>query len=52
MTLINKHTKLSRHVASVPINDRHLIEPVMLICFRSAKFLLGIPGPLSLNSIK
>ena len=27
-------------MASMPINDRRLIKPVMLICFYSAKFLL------------
>ena len=27
-------------MASMPINDRRLIKPVMLICFCSAKFLL------------
>ena len=40
MVLINKQPKLSCHVASMPINDRRLIKPVMLICFCSAKFLL------------
>ena len=37
------HTHLlffSCHMASMPINDRRLIKPVMLICFGSAKFLL------------
>ena len=40
MVLINKQPKLSCHMASMPINDRRLIKPVMLICFFSAKFLL------------
>ena len=40
MVLINKQPKLSCHMASMPINDRRLIKPVMLICFCSAKFLL------------
>ena len=40
MVLINKQPKLSCHMASMPINDRRLISPVMLICFCSAKFLL------------
>ena len=40
MILINKHTKLSRHMASMLINDRRLIQPVMRICFGSAKFVL------------
>ena len=40
MVLINKQPKLSCHMASMPINDRRLIKPVMLICFGSAKFLL------------
>ena len=40
MVLINKQPKLSCHMASMPINDRCLIKPVMLICFGSAKFLL------------
>ena len=41
MVLINKHPKLSCHeLISMPINDRRLIMPVMLICFCSAKFLL------------
>ena len=39
MVLINKQPKLSCHMASMPINDRCLIKPVMLICFCSAKFL-------------
>ena len=30
----------SCHMASMSINDRRLIKPVMLICFCSAKFLL------------
>ena len=34
------HTKLCRHLVSMPINDRRLIKPVMLICFSSAKILL------------
>ena len=41
MILINKHTKLSRHMESMPIIDRRLIKPVVLIflaalssCFR------------------
>ena len=42
MVLINKQPKLSCHVASMPINDRLLIKSVMLICFCSAKFLLGL----------
>ena len=33
MVLINKQPKLSCHMASMPINDRRLIKPVMLICF-------------------
>ena len=40
MVLINKHPKLSYHMASMPINDRRCIKPVMLICFCSDKFLL------------
>ena len=40
MILINKHTKLSRHMASMFISDRRLINHVMLIYFGSAKFLL------------
>ena len=40
MVLINKQPKLSCHLASMPINDRRLIKPVMLICFCSAKFIL------------
>ena len=40
MVLINKHPKLSCHMASMPINNRRLIKPVMLMCFCSAKFLL------------
>ena len=40
MVLINKQSKLSCHMASMPINDRRLITPVMLICFCSTKFLL------------
>ena len=40
MVLINKKPKLSCHMASMPINDRRLIKPVMLKCFGSAKFLL------------
>ena len=40
MVLINKQPKLSWHMASMPINDRRLIKPVMLICFCSAKFSL------------
>ena len=40
MVLINKQRKLSCHMASMPINDRRLIKPVMFICFGSAKFLL------------
>ena len=40
MVLINKQPKLSCHMASMPINDRRLIKPVMLKCFCSAKFLL------------
>ena len=39
MVLINKQPKLSCHMASMPINDRRLIKPVMLICFCSTKFL-------------
>ena len=39
MVLINKQPKLSCHMASMAINDRRLIKPVMLICFCSAKFL-------------
>ena len=27
-------------MASMPMNDKHLIESVMLICFNSAKLLL------------
>ena len=40
MVLINKHPKLTCHMASMPINDRRLIKPVMFIYFCSAKFLL------------
>ena len=40
MVLIHKQPKLSCHMASMPINDRRLIKPVMLIRFGSAKFLL------------
>ena len=40
MVLVNKQPKRSCHMASMPINDRRLIKPVMLICFCSAKFLL------------
>ena len=40
MVLINKQPKLSYHMASMSINDRRLIKPVMLICFCGAKFLL------------
>ena len=40
MVLINKQPKLSCNMASMPVNDRRLIKPVMLICFCSAKFLL------------
>ena len=29
VVLINKHPKLSCHKASMPINDRRLIKPVM-----------------------
>ena len=39
MVLINKQPKLNYHMASMLINDRRLIKPVMLICFCSAKFL-------------
>ena len=41
MVLINKQPKLSCHMASMPINDRRLIKPVMPICFGSAKFLVS-----------
>ena len=37
MVLINKQPKLSCHMASMPINDRRLIMPVILICFGSSK---------------
>ena len=42
MALINKQPKLSCHMASMPINDRRLIKPVivMLICFCSLIFCL------------
>ena len=40
MILINKYTKLSRHMTSMLIKDRRLIKSVILICFGSAKFLL------------
>ena len=40
MILINKQTKFSRNIASMPINDRRLIKPVVQNCFCSAKFLL------------
>ena len=40
MVLIDKHRKLSCHMAPMPINDRHLIKLAMLICFSSAKFML------------
>ena len=40
MVLTNKQLKLSCHMASMPINDRRLIKPVMPICLCSAKFLL------------
>ena len=33
MVLINKQPKLICHMASMPINDRRLLKPVMLICF-------------------
>ena len=39
MVLINKQPILSCHMASMPINNRRLIKPVMLICFCSGKFL-------------
>ena len=39
MALINKQPKLSCYMASMTINNRRLIKPVMLICFCSAKFL-------------
>ena len=47
MVLINKQPKLSCHMASMPINDRRLIKPVMLICFGSAKFPLVNKVPFS-----
>ena len=40
MILINKYTKLSSHVASIPITDRPLAKLIMLIGLNSAKFLL------------
>ena len=40
MVLNNKQPKLSCHMAPMPINDRRLINSVMLICFCSAKCLL------------
>ena len=40
MVLINKQPKVNCHMASLPINDRRLIKPGVLICFCSAKFLL------------
>ena len=40
MVLINKQPKLNCHMAPMPINDRRLIKPVILLCFCSAKFLL------------
>ena len=45
MALINKQPKLSCHMASMTINNRRLIKPVMLICFCSAKFLKTGFGP-------
>ena len=42
MVLIKKQPKLSRHMTSMPINDRRLIKPVMLICFCSAKLGVNI----------
>ena len=39
MVLINKQPKLSCNMASMPINDRRLIKPDMLICFCNTKFL-------------
>ena len=40
MILINKQTKLSSHMALMPINDKSLIKQIMLIAISSAKFLL------------
>ena len=50
MVLINKQPKLSCNMASMPINDRRLIKPVMLICFCSAKFLLYGVNIVSLSN--
>ena len=41
MVLINKHTKLSPHMASMPISNKRLINLVMLICYSSSKTLLS-----------
>ena len=40
MILINKYTKLSRHIARMNINDWPLIKQIMRIGFSSATFLL------------
>ena len=37
--MVNKHPKLSCHMASMSIYDRSLINFVMLICFCSVKFM-------------
>ena len=40
MILINKHLKLSFHMALMPIDDRRHIKTFVLIIFSSAKFLV------------
>ena len=40
MFSINKHTKLSSHMAPMPIKDKPLMKLIMLIGISSAKFLL------------
>ena len=37
-------------MASMPINDRRLIKPVMLICFCSAKFMLKCVNIVSFSN--
>ena len=38
--IYNKYRKLSRHMASMSINDSPLVKQIMLIGLSSAKFLL------------
>ena len=40
MVTINKHTKVSSHMAPMPVNDRTLIKQIMRICFSSVKLFL------------